>query len=153
MNFFGSTVFDYRTAVQAVTPGPISGASTVQDINAGLVDFMTLKNKDGLSAATHAQTDSYSLIKIRQHRQISLRERRLKGKGKGVLSAKETRGGAKKNPFPSLPSACHAGHRRISSTPVTSEWYWIQTNPAYIGLNWKKNRGTPEVVSSICKRN
>ena len=65
-----SIEFDYRTAVQVVTPGPTSGASTVQDINAGLVVFMTLKNKDGLSAAAHAQTDGYSLIKIRQHRQI-----------------------------------------------------------------------------------
>ena len=85
---------DYRTAVQVVTPGPISGASTVQDINVGLVVFMTLKNKDGLSAAAHTQTDGYSLIKIRQNRQISLRDRRLKGKGKEILSAKETRGGA-----------------------------------------------------------
>ena len=91
----------------------------MQDINARLVVFMTLKSKDGLSAAAHAQTDGYSLIKICQHRQISLRDRRLKGKGKGVLSAKETRGGAKKSPSPSLPSTCHAGHRRISSTPVT----------------------------------
>ena len=66
----------------------------MQDINAVLVVFMTLKSKDGLSAAVHAQTDDYSLIKIRQNRQISLRGRRLKGKGKGVLSAKETRGGA-----------------------------------------------------------
>ena len=73
-----------------VTPGPISGASTVQDINAGLVVFMTLKSKDGLSAAVHAQTDA----KIRQNRQISQRDRRLKGKRKGVLNAKETRGGA-----------------------------------------------------------
>ena len=53
-----------------VTPGPTSGASTVQDINAGFVVFMTLKNKDGLSAAAHAQTDGYSLIEIRQNRQI-----------------------------------------------------------------------------------
>ena len=73
-----------------VTPGPISGASTVQDINVGLVVFMTLKSKEGLSAAVHAQTDA----KIRQNRQISQRDRRLKGKRKGVLSAKETRGGA-----------------------------------------------------------
>ena len=78
-----------------VTPGPISGASTVQDINVGLVVFMTLKNRDVLSADVHAQTDGYSLIKIRQHRQISLCERRLKGNGKGVLSAKETRGAKK----------------------------------------------------------
>ena len=73
-----------------VTPGPISGASTVQDIYDGLVVFMTLKNKDGLSAAVHAQTDA----KIRQNRQISQRDRRLKGNRKGVLNAKETRGGA-----------------------------------------------------------
>ena len=66
----------------------------MQDINAGLVVFMTLKNRDGLSAAANAQTDGYSLIKIRQNRPISLRGKRLKGKGKGVLSAKETRGGA-----------------------------------------------------------
>ena len=93
----------------------------MQDINARLVVFMTLKSKDGLSAAAHAQTDGYSLIKIRQHRQISLREKRLKGKGKGVLSAKETRGGRAKTPtFSSLSSTFHAGHRRISSTPVTS---------------------------------
>ena len=93
----------------------------MQDINARLVVFLTLKNKDGLSAAAHAQTDDYSLIKIRQHRQISLREKRLKGNGKGVLSAKETRGGgAKTLTFPSLSSTCHAGHRRINSTPVTS---------------------------------
>ena len=72
----------------------------MQDINAGLVVFMTLKNKDGLSAAAHAQTDGYSLIKIRQHRQISLRDGRLKGKGKGVMSAKETRRGRAKTPFP-----------------------------------------------------
>ena len=85
---------DYRTAVQVVTPGPISGASTVQDKNEELVVFMTLKNKDGLSAAAHTQTDGYSLIKIRQNRQISLRDRRLKGNGKKILSAKETRGGA-----------------------------------------------------------
>ena len=56
----------------------------MQDINVGLVVFMTLKNKDGLSAAAHAQTDDYSLIKIRQHGQISLRDERFKGKGKGV---------------------------------------------------------------------
>ena len=92
----------------------------MQDINVGLVVFMTLKNKDGLSAAAHTQTDGYSLIKIRQNRQISLRDRRLKGKGKEILSAKETRGGAEKTPFSSLSSTCHAGHRRISSTPVTS---------------------------------
>ena len=73
-----SIKFDYRTAVQVVTPGPISGASTVQDINAGLVVFLTLSSKDGLSAFAHAQTDGYSLIKIRQNRQISLRGRRLK---------------------------------------------------------------------------
>ena len=79
-----------------VTPGPISGASTAQDINGRLVVFVTLRNKDGLSAAAHAQTDGYSLIKIRQHKQISLRGRRLKGNEKGVLNAKETRGGAKK---------------------------------------------------------
>ena len=71
-----------------VTPGPISGASTVQDINAGLVVF--IKSKDGLSAAAHAQTDA----NIRQNRQISRRDRRLKRKRKGVLNAKETRGGA-----------------------------------------------------------
>ena len=93
----------------------------MQDINARLIVFLTLKNKDGLSAAAHAQTDDYSLIKIRQHRQISLREKRLKGNGKGVLSAKETRGGGTKTlTFPSLSSTCHAGHRRINSTPVTS---------------------------------
>ena len=51
---------------------------------------MTLKSKDGLSAAAQAQTDA----KIRQNRRISRRDRRLKGKRKGVLSAKETRGGA-----------------------------------------------------------
>ena len=62
----------------------------MQDINVGLVVFMTLKNRDGLSAAVHAQTDA----KIRQNRQISQRDRRLKGKRKGVLNAKETRGGA-----------------------------------------------------------
>ena len=67
----------------------------MQDINVGLVVFMTLKNRDVLSADVHAQTDGYSLIKIRQHRQISLCERRLKGNGKGVLSAKETRGAKK----------------------------------------------------------
>ena len=75
----------------------------MQDINAGLVVFMTLKNKDGLSAAAHAQTDGYSLIKIRQHRQISLRDGRLKGKGKGVMTVmgtKETRRGRAKTPFP-----------------------------------------------------
>ena len=71
----------------------------MQDINVGLVVFMTLKNKGGLSAAAHAQTDDYSLIKTRQHRQISLRDERFKGKGKGVLIAKELRGGAK-TPFP-----------------------------------------------------
>ena len=87
----------------------------MQDINVGLVVFMTLKSKDGLSSAAHAQTHGYSLIKIRQHRQISLREKRLKENGKGVLSAKETRGGRAKTPtFPSLSSICHAGHRRIS---------------------------------------
>jgi len=86
-----------------VTPGPTSGASTVQDINAGLVVFVTLKSKDGLSAAAHAQTDGYSLIKIHHNRQNSLHGRRLKGKGKGVLSAKETQGGRAKTPtFPSL---------------------------------------------------
>ena len=74
----------------------------MQDINAGFVVFMTLKNKDGLSAAAHAQTDGYSLIEIRQNRQISLRGKRLKGKGKGVMSAKETRGGRAKHPL-SLP--------------------------------------------------
>ena len=63
---------------------------------------MTLKSKDGLSTAAHAQTDGYSLIKIRQNRQISLRGRRLKGKGKGVMSTKETRGGRAKHPL-SLP--------------------------------------------------
>ena len=51
---------------------------------------MTLKSKDGLSAAVHAQTDA----KIRQNRQISQRDRCLEGKRKGVLNAKETRGGA-----------------------------------------------------------
>ena len=77
---------------------------------------MTLKSKDGLSAAVHAQTDA----KIRQNRRISRRDRRLKGKGKGVLSAKETRGGrAKTPPLPSFSSARHAGHGRISSTLVT----------------------------------
>ena len=92
----------------------------MQDKNEELVVFMTLKNKDGLSAAAHTQTDGYSLIKIRQNRQISLRGKRLKGKGKGVLSAKETRGGrAKTPPLPSFSSACHAGHGRISSTLVT----------------------------------
>ena len=115
-----SIEFDYRTAVQVVTPGPISGASTVQDINVGLVVFLTLKNKDGLSAAAHAQTDGYFVIKIRQHTQISLRDGRLKGKGKGVMSAKETRGGVKTPPLPSISSTCHAGHRRISSTPLIS---------------------------------
>ena len=74
----------------------------MQDKNAELVVFMTLKNKDGLSAAAHTQTDGYSLIKIRQNRQISLRDRRLKGKGKGILSAKETGEGAPKKPL-SLP--------------------------------------------------
>ena len=93
----------------------------MQDINARLVVFQTLKSKDGLSAAAYAQTHGYSFIKIRQNTQISLRGRRLKGKGKGVLSAKETRGGRAKTPiFSSLPSACHEGHRRISSTLVTS---------------------------------
>ena len=74
----------------------------MQDINAGFVVFMTLKNKDGLSAAANAQTDGYSLIKIRQNRQISLRGKRLKGKGKGALSAKETGGRRAKHPL-SLP--------------------------------------------------
>ena len=92
----------------------------MQDINAGFVVFMTLKNKDGLSAAAHAQTDGYSLIKIHHNRQISLRGKRLKRKGKGVMDAKETRGGRAKTPtFPSLSSTCHGGHRRVSSTPVT----------------------------------
>ena len=92
----------------------------MQDINAGFVVFMTLKNKDGLSAAAHAQTDGYSLIKIHHNRQISLRGKRLKRKGKGVMDAKETRGGrAKTSTFPSLSSTCHGGHRRVSSTPVT----------------------------------
>ena len=48
----------------------------------------------------------------------SLRGRRLKGKGKGVLGARETRGVRKegaflsrlKPPFPSLSKACHAGY-------------------------------------------
>ena len=45
----------------------------------------------------------------------SLRGRRLKGKGKGVLGARETRGTreeglAPKFPFPSLSNACHAGY-------------------------------------------
>ena len=74
----------------------------MQDINAGLVVFMTLKNRDGLSAAANAQTDGYSLIKIRQNRQISLRGKRLKGKGKGVMGAEETPGGRAKHPL-SLP--------------------------------------------------
>ena len=43
-----------------VTPGPISGASSVQDINARLVVFLTLKSKGGLSAAAYAQTHGYS---------------------------------------------------------------------------------------------
>ena len=67
----------------------------MQDINAGLVVFMTLKSKDGLSAAAHTQTDGYSLIKIRQHRQISLRDGRLKGKGKGVWAPKKREGAPK----------------------------------------------------------
>ena len=87
----------------------------MQDINAGLVVFMTLKNKDGLPAAAHAQTDGYSLIKIRQHRQISLRDGRVKGKGNWVMGTKETRRGrAKTPPFPYLSRTCQAGHRRIS---------------------------------------
>ena len=92
----------------------------MQDINARLVVFQTLKSKDGLSAAAYAQTHGYSFIKIRQNRQISLRGRRLKGRGKGVLSAKETPGGRAKTPtFPSLSSARYAGHRRVSSTLVS----------------------------------
>ena len=74
----------------------------MQDLNAGLVVFISLKNKDGLSAAAHAQTDGYSLIKIRQDRQISLRDWRLKGKGKGVLSAKDSETRGPKKPL-SLP--------------------------------------------------
>ena len=51
----------------------------------------------------------------------SLRGRRLKGKGKGVLDARETRGAREealvflsrlKLPFPSPPNTCHAGYRR-----------------------------------------
>ena len=47
--------------------------------------------------------------------------RRLKGKGKGVLDVRETRGACEealaflsrlKLPFPSPPNACHAGYRR-----------------------------------------
>ena len=82
----------------------------MQDINVGLVVFMTLKNRDVLSADVHAQTDGYSLIKIRQHRQISLRDRRLKGNGKGILSAKETQGGRAKTP--------HTRHRPNLSATV-----------------------------------
>ena len=82
-----------------VAPGPISGASSVQDINARLVVFLTLKSKGGLSAAAYAQTHGYSFIKIRQNTQISLRGRLLKGRGKGVLSAKETPGAAPKHPL------------------------------------------------------
>ena len=53
----------------------------------------------------------------------SLRGRRLKGKGKGVLGARETRGAREEGgmlaflshlklpfPFPSLSNACHAGY-------------------------------------------
>ena len=75
----------------------------MQDLNAGMVVFMTLWSKDGLSAAAHAQTDDCSLIKIRQNRQISLRERRLKGKGKGGFERERNAGGgggAQKNPVP-----------------------------------------------------
>ena len=51
----------------------------------------------------------------------SLRGRRLKGKGKGVLDVRETRGACEealaflsrlKLPFPSPPNACPAGYRR-----------------------------------------
>ena len=62
---------------------------------------MTLKNKDGLSAAAHAQTDDYSFIKIRQHRQISLRDERFKGKGKGGFDRERIARG-RQNPL-SLP--------------------------------------------------
>ena len=58
--------YDYRT-VQVVTPGPILEASTVQDIRARLVVFLTLKSKDGLSAFADAQTNNYSQVKIRQN--------------------------------------------------------------------------------------
>ena len=49
-------------------------------------------------------------------RNASLRGRRLKGKGKGVLGARETREAPlaflsrPKPPFPSLSNACHAGY-------------------------------------------
>ena len=52
----------------------------------------------------------------------SLRGRRLKGMGKGVLGARETRLGAWSRaliPFPSLSSACHAGEWLDASMDVS----------------------------------
>ena len=67
---------------------------------------MTLKNKDGLSTAAHAQTDGYSLIKIRQNRQIRpdyLAWQAFEREGKGGFERERNARGPRQTPtFPSL---------------------------------------------------
>ena len=73
----------------------------------------------------------WRLLKLSEnHSLVSLRGRRLKGMGKGVLGARETRGAREeggretraprpsplarlKPTFPSLSNACHAGYSRV----------------------------------------
>ena len=50
---------------------------------------------------------------ILHNKPVSMRGRRLKGKGKRVLGGRETR----KLPFPSFSNACHAGYKPVRSEP------------------------------------
>ena len=79
---------------------------------------------------------------------LSLRGRRLKGKGKGVLGARESRFPSRpKPPFPSLSNACHAGYYSLKKKKSQTK---NQTKKRQ-GINFKmqKNQLWKQLLSTM----